>query len=875
MTTFAHFKDALFAKANASTLLLIIAISLIAHSINMFGYPAYREDEGTYISQAWTVMTQGKLAAYTYWYDHAPGGWLLMAGWHALTGGIDIAGVTVNAGRIFMAVLQVISTVLLYNIAFNLTKRKDAAVVAALLFSLTPLAIISHRRVLLDNIMVFWFLTSLYLLTKPIRLRYVIVSAIAFAIAVLTKESAAVFFPVMLAIVYFHSHKNNRHFAVVIWASIVLLIGSYYPLFAVLKGELFPSGTRFGGDSPHVSLIEALRFHSTRSGGFFLDQGSSFRFSLENSWFPYSPIFLVLGAAATLLHLIQYKKKWPLFIALLTLVQGLFIIRGLVLDWYIIPLLPLFSLSISFLFADIASRFQNREYAYRQVRYAMAGFIVLILAFQISAKLYIFTLDQTKNQVLAIDWVKNNIEKDDTILIDNYAFMDLNADIDDITKTNIHYYWKADTDPLIKGYLLKDDWNSVDYLLFTPALTRSIYQDDLPIVRNAFEKSFVVKRFNHYDILNEGYPVEIREVNNKNGTLRKSWSWYKQTYITDDGQVIDRGAHNETTSEAQSYALLRAVWEDDWETFAKVLEWTMDHMKLDDAHLFAWLAKAEGDTFAIKDYTTASDADEDIALALLFASKRWNSDYYGELGKKVVQDIWKHEVVSIQNRYYLTAGTNLKRDNGYLVNPSYFSPASYRIFAEVDPGNEWGLLASDTYKALDDLTQSSSSTEKTYLVPNWLVVSETGISESGAPYVNKEADYYGYDAFRLYWRIALDQLWFNNEDAKSFLINASPFFKKEWEEKKKIHAIYSLDGTPVVSYDDLSTDVGALATFMITEPELAIDVFSSNFWPLFEKEGYWGDKDKYYNQNWAWFGTALYAYNLPNLWNANQLFAKR
>jgi len=30
-------------------------------------------------------------------------------------------------------------------------------------------------------------------------------------------------------------------------------------------------------------------------------------------------------------------------------------------------------------------------------------------------------------------------------------------------------------------------------------------------------------------------------------------------------------------------------------------------------------------------------------------------------------------------------------------------------------------------------------------------------------------------------------------------------------------------------------------------------------------EGYWGDKNNYYDQNWAWFATALYTNNLPNL----------
>lgn len=865
----------LLSRGRAHVVLIVLILTTLAHTINMFGFPAYREDEGTYMSQSWAVLNQGKLAAYTYWYDHAPVGWIFMAAWNALTGGFDIAGISVNAGRVFMAVLQIISTYLLYRIAFNITKRKDASVIAALLFSLTPLAIMSHRRVLLDNIMVFWFLISLLYLTKEIRLRNIMISAVAFALAALTKESAVSFLPVMIAIVSYNAHQNNKHFAIVLWISLVGLIGSVYFVFALLKGELFPTGTLLGGTNPHVSLIDALKFHSTRDGGFFLADNSSFRYSLENSWLAYSPIFIVLGLIATALHLVNYRRKWHFLIALLSVAQFIFIIRGLVLDWYIIPILPLFALSISLLYSDLMARFTLNPYRYRQAQIVAVSFLVIAGVYQFAAKFYIFTLNQTKNQVQAVEWVKYNIDKDDILLIDNYAFVDLNHDLTDITKTNVHYYWKADTDPQIKGDVLKNDWNTVDYLLFTPALTRSIYQDDLFLVRDAFERSYVVKRFNHYDIMNEGYPVEIREVNNRNGTLHSSWAYYKEHFITTDGQVIDPSSNNQTTSEAQSYALLRAVWENDWETFDLVFDWTMKHMKLSDAHLFAWLAQAEGGQLHIKDYTTASDADEDIALALLFAGKRWNSPYHIEEAKKIINDIWKYEVVQVDNRLYLTAGTNLMRNGGYLANPSYFSPATYRIFAQVDPDHPWNTLAADVYTTLDELAdQAVTSTDPTYLVPNWFIITPDGVKQTTTAYVNPEADYYGYDAFRLYWRIALDSIWFESPEAKEYLSGVSPFFKKEWENNKKIHAVYALDGTPIVNYSDISTDVGALSTFFITEPELAIDVFSENFWPQY-KNGYWGDKTKYYNQNWAWFATALYAYNLPNLWNDADAIARK
>jgi len=95
-------------------LVLVLTVSTAAHAFNMFRFPYYENDEGVYISQAWSIVTQGKLAPYTYWYDHAPAGWMLIALWAKLTGGFFTFGASVNSGRMLMLVLHLASTVLLY-----------------------------------------------------------------------------------------------------------------------------------------------------------------------------------------------------------------------------------------------------------------------------------------------------------------------------------------------------------------------------------------------------------------------------------------------------------------------------------------------------------------------------------------------------------------------------------------------------------------------------------------------------------------------------------------------------------------------------------------------------------------------------------------
>ncbi|HAT03500.1 MAG TPA: hypothetical protein DCS29_01845 [Candidatus Magasanikbacteria bacterium] len=840
-------------------LILILFISAVAHMTNMFGFPSYREDEGTYMSQAWAIIHQHQLASYTYWYDHAPLGWILVAGWNLLTGNdFFIAGLSANVGRILMSVFHILSTYFIYKIVWNITKRKLPSAMAALLFSLTPLAIVLHRRLLLDNIMMFWFLWSIYLLTKPMRLKYVIASALLFAMSVLSKESAAPFIFVMTTVVALQAHKNNKHFAIVIWFSVAVLAISLYPVFALLKGEFFATGTLLGGTQAHVSLLEALNFHIHRTAG------NTFSYAVKNTWMPFAPFFLFFGAGATCIHLIRFKKKWPFLIALLSLSYVLFIIRGQVLDWYIIPLMATFSISIALLADDIIEWIRERDYPLLMpIRSGILAIISLMLIFELSQRWYIFSLDQTYNQVQAVEWVKNNIDQNAITLIDNYPFIDLNPNLTNIEQARIHYYWKADTDPQVKYNVLQNNWENINYLLFTPALAVNVYDDSLPLIQKAYENSHVIKRFDAYDVLDEGYPVEIREVNNEDGVIQTSWEDYKKEFITPEGRTIDPKAQNVTTSEGQSYALLRAVWEGDKEVFDRVFIWSEYNIKLPKNNLYAWLYGTDtNDKETILDDSTATDADEDIALALIFAYKKWQDPVYMERAREILDSVWENHVVDIGNTLYLSSGATTTE--GYLINPSYFSPASYNIFSQIDKNHDWQKLRDDVYIVLENIKTSTEFKNAIGLVPNWFILSRDGTYMSASS-VKEYADLYGYDAFRLMWRLALDAEWFDTQKAKDYLAHVSNFYLDEWNKDKHIEAHYYVDGTPASDFDDISTYTGALVALNITQPEKAVDIYSDRFWSMFHN-GTWGEKKNYYTQNWAWFATAFYADNLPNVW---------
>src|SRR6266566_2348269 len=185
-------------------LLVSLLTGAISHGYHLFLYPLYITDEGIYMQQAWSVLREGRLSPYTYFYDHAPAGWLMIAGWvSVLPHQFEAFGNAINTGRVLMLLVHIASTFLLFQIARRLSGSLIAAVVATFFFNLSPLAIYYQRQVLLDNLMVFWLLVSLYLATSnDRRVLTPLLSGLALGIGVVTKENAIFFVPVVTYLLY-------------------------------------------------------------------------------------------------------------------------------------------------------------------------------------------------------------------------------------------------------------------------------------------------------------------------------------------------------------------------------------------------------------------------------------------------------------------------------------------------------------------------------------------------------------------------------------------------------------------------------------------------------------------------------------------------
>ncbi len=352
--------------------------------------------------------------------------------------------------------------------------------------------------------------------------------------------------------------------------------------------------------------------------------------------------------------------------------------------------------------------------------------------------------------------------------------------------------------------------------------------------------------------------------------LTSSWEKYKNQFINNDGRVIDPSQSDITTSEGQSYAMLRAVWVDDKPTFDKVWNWTKTNLKRPNDNLFGWRwgQRSDGSYGFLPGggNNSAADADEDIALALIFASKRWNDPSYENVAKPVLNDIWNIETAQAGGQRYLIAGNWAQDQTKIIVDPSYFAPYEWRIFAKVDPSHDWNILIDPAYTFLNTVGTLPLNTGKGVgLPPDWAAINKSNgqISPTGMSQLDTN---YGFDAMRVPFRIALDYLWFHEFRAKAYLDSSFAILGNTYTSAGQLAGSYSHDGKPILNTQSPSMYATSLGYFIVSNPSLAQKIYQDKLIKLYS-----GTTDSfnsnlpYYDQNWLWFGAALYNNFLQNL----------
>ena len=333
--------------------------------------------------------------------------------------------------------------------------------------------------------------------------------------------------------------------------------------------------------------------------------------------------------------------------------------------------------------------------------------------------------------------------------------------------------------------------------------------------------------------------------------LQNTWTAYTARFVQPDGRVVDPKAGGITTSEGQAYAMLRAVWIEDRGAFDRTFAWAVNNLnrgvRADALWAWRWGAAPDG-SFRVLDQAFASDADEDAALALILAARTWNDEAYLRHARAALADLWEHGTIVAGGRRYLLGGDTLCQGSTCRINPSYYAPYAYRIFAREDPAHDWLSLVETTYFLLG----RNSGFTTTRLPSDWILLdTATGELRPGSETDSR----YSYDAFRVHWRVALDAALYGESRAHAYSRESLAWAADRFRQQQRLPAIISSRGEAKADYEAPEMLAAIMPALRDFAPDVA-DAISQRLQASLS-DGLWGDRESYYLQNWAWFGTAL------------------
>jgi endo-1,4-beta-D-glucanase Y len=325
-------------------------------------------------------------------------------------------------------------------------------------------------------------------------------------------------------------------------------------------------------------------------------------------------------------------------------------------------------------------------------------------------------------------------------------------------------------------------------------------------------------------------------------------------YVTSEG--CPQGAYRvhryyaydcDTVSEGIGFGMLITVLLDnDRNQSQKYFDgfWRYYQSHLNGRGLMAWKIDRAG---SVLDRESATEADENVAMALLFAHKQWGSAGpldYGAAGRELLARIMSYEVWTANQDYVVKPGAGWGGKD--IVNPAYFAPAYYRIWRNYDW--RWLKVANRAYK----LYEVFYKRYQTGLYPDWCV------PEGSTSYLGYN---FTYDACRVPLNIALDYLWHGAGNKYLYRLN-SWIAGQTGGRPDLIVDGYKLDGTPLGKHNSAAF-VGPLAVAAMISPKYHVWL-DALYQQLVQTEtnGNWG----YYPDTLRLVSLLVLSGNMPNLW---------
>jgi endo-1,4-beta-D-glucanase Y len=331
---------------------------------------------------------------------------------------------------------------------------------------------------------------------------------------------------------------------------------------------------------------------------------------------------------------------------------------------------------------------------------------------------------------------------------------------------------------------------------------------------------------------NKVYTNGIMAANKNSQDAKANYDTWKTNFVEacSNGRYrIKFDDSSKTVSEGIGYGMLLAVYSGDKTLFDGLWLYYKDNVNSNG--VMNW--KINGCS-GIDGANGATDAELDAAFALIVADYQWASAgtiNYKNDAKTLIAAIKAYEVEA--NTFVLKPGDQF--GGSTITNPSYFSPAYYRVFGTfTNDATFWNSVAAKSYTIINSNLTVNNAVGG--LVSDWCMAS--GAYSPTASGYNREGKTYTYDAARTPWRIAVDYVWNGNADAKTYAKKSSDFVRVTLGGSANIKDGYNQNGTLIGQWHN-ATFVGAFAcAAMAGENQTHLDASYTDLKNLNEPNNY-------------------------------------
>ena len=362
---------------------MALVLAGFTHLWNPIGFPVPNEDESIYLGRAVNFLNTLEVRDNSIGYDHPYFGQIFLAAFLGITGYQDFFSSPGHLNyemiflipRIFMGILAIADTFLIFKIAELLYNRK-VGFVAAILFAVTPTTWLT-RWILLDSIQLPLILLSILFAVFSFRgtregsknnsknILLVLLSGTFLGLSIFTKIPAIMIVPLVGYLIFTNSKWNFKILG--LWFIPVILIPLLWPAYSISVGEF---------NSWLNGIIKQA--HRAPNPLYF----SITEFLMRD------PLLLIVGTIGIILAVV--KKDLFILLAVIPFLIFMYFVNYVVLH-HLMWVVVILCISASRLFVDIVT-FVKR---YKPLLLLSLGGISLFFVFAFTSTIELVTRNET------------------------------------------------------------------------------------------------------------------------------------------------------------------------------------------------------------------------------------------------------------------------------------------------------------------------------------------------------------------------------------------------------------------------------------------------------------------------------------------------